>query len=180
MTQSRRQAPDPEWVLMYRQGTTTPKITRAAGVAEFDIVRLANIFAIEEADHLKRVVPSPGTLEKFFRWPSTWRTDWLICRQFKMSNDLSNSGADSRRAETGSRPHPHGMCSWGKPRRSSSEQGQEHPTAGHHPVKPVYGQQSSSSATASAVGTDHPALTQGVIACRSNSYRGPGRKSPCR
>ncbi|MET3176579.1 UNVERIFIED_ORG: hypothetical protein ABIB52_004454 [Arthrobacter sp. UYCu721] len=34
MTARRRSAPDPEWVLMYRQGIPTPKIAAAAGVAE--------------------------------------------------------------------------------------------------------------------------------------------------
>lgn len=34
MTQSKRTAPDPEWVLMYRRGISTPKIAAGAGVAE--------------------------------------------------------------------------------------------------------------------------------------------------
>jgi hypothetical protein len=34
MTQSKRTAPDPEWVLMYRRGIATPKIAAVAGVAE--------------------------------------------------------------------------------------------------------------------------------------------------
>jgi hypothetical protein len=34
MTQTKRTAPDPEWVQMYRQGIPTPKIAAAAGVAE--------------------------------------------------------------------------------------------------------------------------------------------------
>jgi hypothetical protein len=34
MTQARRTAPDPEWVLMYRRGIPTPKIAAVAGVAE--------------------------------------------------------------------------------------------------------------------------------------------------
>ncbi|MUU70536.1 helicase associated domain-containing protein [Pseudarthrobacter sp. GA104] len=34
MTQTRRTAPDPEWVLMYRRGIPTPKIAAGAGVAE--------------------------------------------------------------------------------------------------------------------------------------------------
>lgn len=34
MTQMKRTAPDPEWVLMYRQGIPTPKIAAVAGVAE--------------------------------------------------------------------------------------------------------------------------------------------------
>lgn len=34
MTQIKRPAPDPEWVQMYRQGISTPKIAAGAGVAE--------------------------------------------------------------------------------------------------------------------------------------------------
>jgi hypothetical protein len=34
MSQTRRSAPDPEWVQMYRSGIPTPKIAAAAGVAE--------------------------------------------------------------------------------------------------------------------------------------------------
>ncbi|MDQ0923372.1 hypothetical protein QF038_001880 [Pseudarthrobacter sp. W1I19] len=34
MTQTKRTAPDTEWVLMYRQGIPTPKIAAVAGVAE--------------------------------------------------------------------------------------------------------------------------------------------------
>lgn len=34
MTQTKRTAPDPEWVLMYRQGIPTSKIATGAGVAE--------------------------------------------------------------------------------------------------------------------------------------------------
>jgi hypothetical protein len=34
MTQTKRQAPDPEWVLMYKRGIPTPKIAAVAGVAE--------------------------------------------------------------------------------------------------------------------------------------------------
>jgi hypothetical protein len=34
MTQMKRTAPDPEWVLMYRQGIPTPKIAAVTGVAE--------------------------------------------------------------------------------------------------------------------------------------------------
>jgi hypothetical protein len=34
MTQTKRTAPDPEWVLMHRQGIPTPKIAAADGVAE--------------------------------------------------------------------------------------------------------------------------------------------------
>lgn len=34
MAGNKRQAPDPEWLQMYRQGITTPKIAAAAGVAE--------------------------------------------------------------------------------------------------------------------------------------------------
>lgn len=34
MSQTRRSAPDPEWVQMYRNGIPTPKITAAAGAAE--------------------------------------------------------------------------------------------------------------------------------------------------
>ena len=34
MTQTKRTAPDPEWVQMYRQGIPTPKIAAVAGVAE--------------------------------------------------------------------------------------------------------------------------------------------------
>lgn len=34
MTQTKRTAPDPEWVLMYRQGIPTSKIAAGAGVAE--------------------------------------------------------------------------------------------------------------------------------------------------
>jgi hypothetical protein len=32
-TRIKRTAPDPEWVLKYRRGMTTPKIAAAAGVA---------------------------------------------------------------------------------------------------------------------------------------------------
>lgn len=34
MTGLKRSAPDPEWVQMYRQGNTTPKIPAGSGVAE--------------------------------------------------------------------------------------------------------------------------------------------------
>lgn len=34
MTEIKRQAPNPEWVLMYRKGIPTPKIAAGAGVAE--------------------------------------------------------------------------------------------------------------------------------------------------
>ncbi|MFD0046805.1 helicase associated domain-containing protein [Pseudarthrobacter scleromae] len=66
MTQARRTAPDPEWVLMYRRGISTPKIAATAGVAETTVRYHLAIAARQEpairAEHQQALPKSPQRL----------------------------------------------------------------------------------------------------------------------
>ncbi|MFF1880191.1 helicase associated domain-containing protein [Pseudarthrobacter sp. NPDC058196] len=66
MTQIKRSAPNPEWVLMYRQGIPAPKIAAGAGVAE-SVVRYHLAIAAKQDPNLrdahKSALPAPAPRE---------------------------------------------------------------------------------------------------------------------
>lgn len=66
MTQIKRSAPHPEWLLMYRQGIPAPKIAAGAGVAE-SVVRYHLAIAAKQDPNLraahKSALPAPAPRE---------------------------------------------------------------------------------------------------------------------
>jgi hypothetical protein len=98
VTQTKRQAPDPEWVLMYRQGVPAAKIAAGAGVAG-SVVRYHLGIAIKQdpdlrVEHRKALPPEPPRLTA-----AGQRTLKDLLAFFDVEGRLPVAGRDARESK---------------------------------------------------------------------------------